>query len=222
MKVNSNILILQEEFESLEIALQKIAMLNYGTLNEAIKGNISLDAMLDPTVRMFYYKSETDDAYYKFTIEGRKNYKLSVYVTYKHKMVLAAQSGDLELFVRYFKEDDNLKYLSIDFAISNNRWNIVEYLIENSTLVKDPIWLSIKWNNLDILNKLLNLGHNLPDEWLAYCVYNNSLEITQELLLIKKKHLEYSQEDLNSNWLKKELLKDTLTSKLVKKVLGLN
>lgn len=38
-----------------------------------------------------------------------------------------------------------------------------------------------------------------PKDWLVYCLYNDSYEVTKELLWTRKKNLEDSQDELKTN-----------------------
>jgi hypothetical protein len=56
-------------------------------------------------------------------------------------------------------------------------------------------WVAIRYNQVEILNNLLDLDSKLPYKWLAYCMYNNSIDTAKELLLIRKYHLNFKNKN---------------------------
>lgn len=218
--------IFSEEFKSYEEARSKIDSFNFGQITESEFGNQTLEILDQDFVVITentYFKSETTEAYYQYTIEKHVGYcKLRVFETYKHRMISAAKSGNLTEFVEFFTNTDKMKEFSMSTAITHGHWNIVEYLLKNHAVNKDPVWEAIRYDKTEILAKLMARGLPLPEDWLAYCMYSNSILVTEFLIVKEKKHLDFPSSVIQTNWFSKEILKDTKTSRLVQEALQIN
>lgn len=212
--------IFSEDFKSLDEARIKIESFNLGLVRESESGIQTLQMLDQDAVVVtdnIYFTSETNHAYYQYTIEKHVGYcKLRIFETGKNKMINAAKTGNLIEFKKSFTDTDKMKEFSLSTAITNGHWNIVEYLLHNYKVSKDPVWEAIRWNKVEILKNLLADGFKLPDDWLAYCIYSDSLDVAKELVLHNKKHLNYPEKEIRTKWFDKEILKDTETARLVK------
>lgn len=137
-------------------------------------------------------------------------------------MISAAKSGNLTEFVEFFTNTDKMKDFSMSTAITHGHWNIVEYLLNNHVVNKAPVWEAIRYDKTEILAKLMASGLPLPEDWLAYCMYSNSILVTEFLIVKEKKHLDFPSSVIQTNWFSKEILKDTKTSRLVQEALKIN
>lgn len=213
------------EFLSQDEAIAIAKSFNYGILKKETIGVsiVKLGDYLEPTrdtVDDIYFSSKTDDAFFNYTIEKHeKKYVLHVYKTKKHEMISAAISGNLISFKENFDHRDKMIQFSLSSAIENDNWDIVEYLIDNYDFKDKPIWLAIRYDKLNIVKRLLSKGMILPNDWLAYCMYSNSLNVIKELLEIKKVHQRYTSDELKTNWFFREVKKDSLIAKYVKEIL---
>jgi hypothetical protein len=221
---NSECCIHQYDFTTLPEAKDRLYSFNYGKIKETKSG---LNELLIPTeseannYKCLNFESETEKGWYYYSIvEHPTFYRLKVYRTYRHKMILASQIGDLEMLVNHFADTDKMKGFALSEAIIHDNWDVVDYLISNYIINKNPIWDAIRYNKVDILKRLLARGVDLPKDWLAYCAYNNSLNATKELIIKQKKHLAYKSDELHTPWLRRELHKDTETAKLIKNTLN--
>jgi hypothetical protein len=220
---NSELCIHQYDFTTLPEAKDRLYSFNYGKIKETQSGINELIIPIESEAnnyKCFNFESETEKAWYYYSIvEHPSFYSLKVYRTYRHKMILASQIGNLEMIVNNFTDTDKMKEFALSEAIIHDNWNIVDYLISNYNIKKNPIWDAIRYNKVEILKHLIARGIELPKEWLAYCAYNNSLNATEELLINQQKHLEYKLDVLHTPWLKRELYKHTDTSDLIKRTL---
>lgn len=163
------------------------------------------------------FESENENGFYFYRIENHNDFfKFIIEQTGKHKMITGAVEGDLELFINNFSNTDKMKEFALEKAVENGNWNIVEYVIDNYIKNQNPLWLAIKYNNVDILCKLRRKGMGLPKEWLAYCMYNDSIDVTKQLLLVEKVHLKLQESELQTNWFHREVQKDKKTSKFIR------
>ena len=152
----------------------------------------------------------------------------------KNKMITAAQQGDLKSFKKNFIATEKMVGFSLTESIRTNNWNIVKYIIslDLSFEVKDykgeihiveinkkAVSVAIRWNQVEILKELMGLGYYPRNDWLAYCMYNDSFEVARELLENQQYHLSYQKSELQTDWYKKEIIKDKKTSKLVKSII---
>lgn len=205
-------------------ALNEVKYFNNGVLKKEENGVtvIEIGDNLEPVRDMaedIYFSSETDDAFYNYTIEKHEiTFVLKVYRTIKHGMISAAISGNLTSFKENFDDREKMIEFSLSTAVANDNWNIIEYLIDNYKCKNNPLWLAIRYDKLDIVKHLLSRGMILPTDWLAYCMYSNSLNVIKELLEIQKIHLKFTKEELKTQWFLKELRKETPIVQFVKDV----
>jgi hypothetical protein len=216
---NSERFIHQYDFTTFLEAKDRLYSFNYGKIKETKSGINELIIPVESEANIYKchnFESETEKGWYYYSIvEHPTFYRLKVYRTYRHKMILASQNGNVEMLIDNFTDTDKMKEFALSEAIIHDNWNIVDYLISNYIIKKNPIWDAIRYNKTEILKRLLARGIELPKDWLAYCAYNNSLDATKELLIKQKKHLKYKFDELNTSWLKRELYKDTETAKLI-------
>ena len=166
------------------------------------------DKEKDGHIRDHFFESEVSDSYYQFTIEEFNGFvNLKIFRTYKHPMISAAKSGDLDQFIEHFTDTEKMREFALGEAIFHEHWNITKYLIMNHHLKKNPTYWAIRYDNDVMIRKLLELNVPLDENWLAYCVYCDSEKVTEELLINRECHLKISEEEYNTDWLKKELRK---------------
>jgi hypothetical protein len=169
-----------------------------------------------------YYSSKTENAFYHYTIEKHEiTFELKVYKTNKHGMISAAIDGDLDTFLQNFDHRDKMIQFSLSTAIENDNWQIVKYLIDNYDFKNKPLWLAIRYDKVDIVKRLLSKGISLPFDWLAYCMYSNSINVVKELLEVQKAHLEYPIDEIKTNWYSREIRKSSDIVNYVKSILKL-
>jgi hypothetical protein len=182
-------------------------------LNE--NGELVRDSSAD-----IYFSSKTEYAFYDYTIEKHEiSYVLKVYKTNKHGMISAAIDGDLESFLKNFDDRDKMIQFSLSTAIENDNWQIVEYLVDNYEFKDKPICHAIRYDKLEIVKQLLSKGASLPNDWLAYCMYNNSFNVAKELLEVQKAHLKYPIDEIKTNWYLREARKGSDIANYVDNVL---
>jgi hypothetical protein len=210
-------------YKTQDEAIEGMYSLNYENISKTNSGiqvitigeNNEIDR--DKTEDIFF-EAKTVEANYNFTIEKHSDaFVLQVYRTYKHKMITGSIVGDLELFIENFDNRRNMIEFSLSNAIIYDHWNIVKYLIENYEFKEKPIWLCIRYDRVKILNNLLSKGGEIPNDWLAYCLYSNSTGVTRELVDVHKLHHQHAIDEIKTSWLIKELRKDTELVKYVKK-----
>jgi len=212
-------------FLTQEEAVAAAHSLHFGDLKNDLIGVSSVEISDTPeasrdTEEDIYFSSETDDAFYSYTIEKHEiTFILKVYRTKKHGMISAAKRGDFDAFIKNFDKRIKMIEFSLSTAIIHDNWEIVEYLIDNYELKNKAIWLAIRYDRLEIVQHLLLRGVNLTSNWLAYCMYSNSFNVVKELLGIQKFHLKYSSDELKTSWFFREVRKDTPVAKYVKEIL---
>jgi hypothetical protein len=205
-------------------AINEVNSFNYGMIKKEENGVSVIEISDNPepvrdTKEDIYFSSQTDDAFYSYTIEKHEiTFVLKVYRTIKHGMISAAITGNLTSFRENFDDREKMIEFSLSTAVINGNWNIVEYLIDNYRCKNNPLWLAIRYDKLDIVKRLLLRGMILPTDWLAYSMYSNSLNVIKELLEIQKVHLKLSTEELTTKWFIKELRKETPIVQFVKNV----
>jgi hypothetical protein len=207
--------ILSKEFDLLDEALEYLSNLDYGEIHSSDFGNFTFyDDDISEGEDNLYFTSETSTSFFKYTIQKHaQKYILKIYATYKNKMVSGAITGDLDMFIDNFENNAKMREFTLHLSIQYNNWNITEYLLENFTITANPIWYAIRWNNSNILSRLLELNYQLPANWLPYCLYNDSLEIVQYLHSINPDIFKFSKD----NWFKKEISKTTKTAEYMRK-----
>lgn len=214
--------IFSENFKSLDKAIERMKSLDYGIIKKS-KFGIGSHSIEDPDQRHqnkdLYYNSQNVDGFYFYTIENHIDfYRLLIHKTNKHKMITAAETGDVDKFIKYFNDTDKMKEFSLSTAIINGHWNIVKYLTDNHNLKKKPLWDAIRYNKVEIVKNLLSNGHKLPKDWIAYCLYNDSIDVATELLINRKSHLNFTEDEIKTNWFKNEIIKKSKTADLVRKI----
>ncbi len=166
------------------------------------------------------FESEDDQGFYYYTIENHDSFcRFKMSKTNKNKMITGAITGNLDLFIEYFVNTKKMVDFSLSEAIIHGNWNIVEYTIKRLEIHGNLCWIAIRYNQVEILNNLLDLDYKLPKNWLAYCMYNDSVDVAKELLLIRKYHLNFKKSELETSWYKREINKNKDTSKLVKNLM---
>ncbi len=213
-------MIFSQDFKSVDQAIDKMKVFNYGKIEKCEIG-MSSYTISNEKPREYkndlYYFSENENGIYDYTIENHINFfRLKIYKTYKHKMISAAKSGNLEMFIKNFLNTEKMKGFSLSEAIINGHWNIVKYLIDNYDFKNKPISQAIRYDQVEIVNNLLNIRSILPKDWLAYCIYYDSIEVAKELLLKRKAHLNFSTDELKTNWFKREIYNRTKTAEFVR------
>lgn len=219
--------IFNENFSNQNEAIKKIASFDYGikksskfnirkfaiTFNEKDEEEISnIDFDL-------CFESENEDGFYFYRIENHIDYfKLIIEQTVKHKMIDGAIQGDLELLINNFSNTNKMKGFALEKAIENGNWEIVEYIVDHYIINQNPLRFAIRFNNKDILSRLMRKGIELPKDWLAYCMSNDSIEVTKQLLLVEKAHLRFQKTELQTNWFHQEVQKDKITSKFIREI----
>lgn len=219
---NSERLIFTNDFKSLDEAIAQMNAFNYGPIKKTEFGGQGLTLSDKPSrndKNDLYFESENEDGFYYYTIEIHdKSFKLYINRTYKDKMITAATIGDLEMFIENFTNTNKMKEFSLSTAISKGHWNIVKYLIDNYDLQKRPLWDAIRYNKVEIVNNLLDMGQKLPKDWLAYCIYSDSFDVAKELLIERKAHLDFPTNELKTNWYQREINKKSRTSEFIKEI----
>lgn len=218
---NSERQIFTQDFKSQEDAIEKMESFDYGVITKSyVVGDtliISDEDSRDDKDDL-HFESENKDGFYYYTIEKHSNhYRLYIYRTHKHKMITAAMSGNVEMFLEHFSNTDKMKEFALSTAIAHEHWDIIKILIDNHDLKKRPIWDAIRYNKVGILSKLIDSGQPMPKDWLAYCLYSDSIDVAKELLLKRKAHLAFSANELKTSWFFREIDKGTKTADFVKK-----
>ena len=230
----------QKDFKSQEEA---ISYMNSQNTGEKKKSDLiahifqSQSEEENERIRSFdlYFSSENNKGFYTYIIEKHSTFfRLKTYSNSKNKMITAAQQGDLKSFMKNFIATEKMVGFSLTESIRTNNWNIVKYIIslDLSFEVKDykgeihlveinkkAVSVAIRWNQVEILKELMGLGYYPRNDWLAYCMYNDSFEVARELLENQQYHLSYQKSELQTEWYKKEIIKDKKTSKLVKSII---
>ena len=209
----------KEKFQNLDEAIVKLNSFNNGNIIRTESGNFRL--LMDMRTKVdTFYKSETNEALYSYTIEKYSDHCiLWIVTTFKNKMVTAAKNGDLKLYKDNFQDNKKMRDFTLSEAIYNGHWSIIEFLIEHGQIEENPIWNAIRFNKVEIMCKLFDKGFPIPPDWLAYCIYNDSFEVAQELLLKREKHLEFNALDLKTSFYHKEIKRETKTALLIKQIM---
>lgn len=212
--------IFTRDFPSLNEAILQMNSFDYGVMRKSKFGEVSITISDEPSrddKNDLHFESQNQDGFYYYTIENHtKFHRLCVYKTNKHRMITAAEAGDIEMFIESFSNTDKMKEFSLSTAIVNKNWNIVEYLTDNYDLKKRPVWDAIRYNNVEIVSKLLDKGHKLPKDWLAYCIYSDSFDVARELLTKRKAHLIFPTEEIKTSWFHREIIKKSRTAEFVR------
>ena len=166
------------------------------------------------------FESEDDQGFYYYTIENHDSFcRFKMSKTNKNKMITGAIKGNLDLFIEYFVNTKKMVDFSLSKAIIHGNWNIVEYIIKRLDINGNPCWIAIRYNQVEILNNLLDLDYKLTKDWLAYCMYNDSVDVAKELLLIRKYHLNFKKSELETSWYNREINKNKKTARFVKNLM---
>ena len=217
---------MEKIFRSVDEAIDYIRNYGKGEIHKADSGNFTLrtkeDQEKDGHLKDHFFVSETSEHNFHYTIEEFKHsVNLKVFSTYKHPMISAAISGNLNQFIKHFTDTEKMKEFALGLAIQNSQWNITEYLINNHQLKKNPTYWAIRYDNVQMIRNLLELNIPLDKNWLAYCVYCDSQNVVHELLVNRKCHTKLPKEEYDTDWLKKELAKkDNTTSQIVRQILN--
>lgn len=209
-------------FLSQQEAIEAAKSQNFGVLKRDKIGTTVFelnndDEPIRDTKDDMYFSSETSDWFYNYTIEKHETlYILQIYRTYKHRMISAAIDGNLDLFIEYFDDREKMIEFSLSTSIIHNNLNIVEYLINKYDFIVKAIWLSIRYDKIEILKYLQSKEFKLPNDWLAYAMYSNSINVLKELLDNQKLHLRFSKDELKTRWYIKEINKDNISAKFVR------
>jgi hypothetical protein len=134
------------------------------------------------------------------------------------KTTQGAITGNLDMFIEYFVDTKKMVDFSLSEAIIHGNLNIIKYTMNRLNIHANP-WIAIRYNQVEILNNLLDIDSKLPKDWLAYCMYNDSIDVAKELLLIRKYHLNFKKSELETSWYKREINKNKETSKFVKNLM---
>lgn len=235
-----------KDFDSQENAITCLHLLNneldYGPLRKT--DFIYMDALVigqpednrDNSFDLFFI-SENRHAFYYYAIEKHVNFfRLRIRFSRKSSMITAAQAGDLKNFKRSFIDTEKMVGFSMNEAIRLGRLNIVEFLMSldksyevfneltKMTHIKiinnRVVWNAIRWNQVLILENAMALNFKLNNDWLAYCIYNNSIDVARYLIAEKRFHLNFKKSDLQTDWYQREIRKENQTSKFVKNVMN--
>lgn len=215
--------ILTQDFNSLDKAIELMNSFDYGVIKKSQLGEIEFtnggEEYRDQKNDL-HFESQNEDAFYYYTIEIHlKFYRLLIKKTNRHKMVTAAETGNIDMFIENFSDTDKMKGFALSTAIINEQWGIVKHLIDNYDLKNKPLWDAIRYNKTGIVVKLLDHGHQLPKDWLAYCLYNDSIDVINELLIKRKSHLTFTSNELKTSWFKNEITKQSKSVELVRKII---
>lgn len=218
---NSEIEIFKEDFISVDEAIEKMKSFDYGVIEKSkYGGGYFIVGEKNPRNQEadLYFDSENEDGFYYYTIENHVTFfRLIIKRTYKHKMITASMTGNLEMLIENFWNTDKMKEFSLNTAIINGKWNIVKYLVDNYDFKKTPLWDAIRYNKVEIVKNLIDSGYKLPKDWLAYCMYSDSLDVAKELILNRKAHLDFPIDELKTVWFQREIYKQSKTSEFVKR-----
>ena len=213
--------IFKKEFKSKNKAHEKMYSFNYGEINKSLVNfnGIVLDS--DGNIRNdesdLCYTSEDENGIYYYIIENRNNlFTLEIICTKKNKMITGAIKGDLDMLKDNFINSEKMIGFAMSKAIINENWNIVKYLKDNYELNTNPLWDAIRYSKVEIVNKLIDNGFELEENWLAYCMSNDSIDVAKELLLKRKVYSKQSLPELRTIWFNKEVQKDKETSNFVR------
>lgn len=213
--------IFEQEFKTKNKAHEIMYSFNYGEINKSpinING-LKIDTIgnVRNTESDLCYTSENENGFYSYIIENRNNlFILKVSCVKKNKMITGAIKGDLDMLKDNFIDSEKMIGFAMSEAIINENWNIVKYLIDEKKIKENPLWNAIRYNKVEIVNKLRDNGFELSENWLTYCMYNDSIDVTKELLLKRKVHLKYSESELRTIWFNQEIHKDRKTSNFVR------
>lgn len=216
--------------------------LNRGPLSKTdilYMDSVGIDQPEDKRDKSFdlFFTSESQKAFYYYAIEKHFNFfKLRIQFSRKSQMIKAAKTGDLNNFKLYFTDTEKMVGFSMDESIRLGRWNIVEFLISlnksyevyNAILKKSHIkiinnhviWGAIRWNQVLILENAMALNYKPTKDWLAYCIYNNSIDVARYFLAEQRYHLNFKKSNLQTDWYQRKIRKENQTSKFVKNVMN--
>ena len=200
-----------KHMESLDLGKINKSKFNWSGLTFTIGEENPRDTSFD-----LCFQSEDGQGFYYYTIENHGSfYRFTMRKTNKNKMITGAITGNLDMFIEFFVDTKKMVDFSLSEAIIHGNWNIIKYTMNRLNIHANP-WIAIRYNQVEILNNLLDIDSKLPKDWLAYCMYNDSIDVAKELLLIRKYHLNFKKSELETSWYKREINKNKETSKLVK------
>jgi len=201
-------------FETIEGAEQFVQTFGkYGLLKSCEYG--IMHEILEAEIKSAHktYESYDSSKRYNHSIfhNEKKDVELKTYRTYLHPMVTGAEIGNLDYFKKNFTLKENVLAKSISSAIYGGHLIIVKYLIDNNkekiTQFKEPsaILLAIRGNQVEILDLLITEGIELPVEFLAQTLHNNSIDVFKYLInKIEKKIIDLPEYSSDS-WLNRLL-----------------
>jgi len=188
-ETNSHKLVRKEIFENIELAIESINSGSiYGELREVENGTTVYSVNeTDKSISNKYYFSELENRYYEITIQEYLNHSIVyVYVTFLNRMIVAAESGNVEAFERYFENSQKMIDFAADRAIQNGHWSIINCILEMNKEISDPVYRALKYDKTNILNNLLNRNFELNGDWLQQAIREKSISIIEEFLILRK------------------------------------
>ncbi|WP_298511085.1 hypothetical protein [uncultured Kordia sp.] len=211
--------IFNQEFETKNKALEKMYSFEFGEIEKSPTNanSISYSDGEFIEIETDLYFSENENSLFSYKIENKENsFRLIVSRKKKNKMISGAIKGDLNMLKDNFVDSKKMIGFALEEATINENWNIIKYLINEPKIGENPIWKAIRYNKVEITINLLNYGFELPNDWLAYCMNKDSIDVTKELLVKKKVHLKYPISELKTRWFNQEIHKDRNTSNFVR------
>lgn len=116
-----------------------------------------------------------------------EKYLIQKWNTYKHPMITAAISDDIDEFKAHFRKDQIKINLAFQLALECDSKSIYKYLIkENIPLTNDPIYRTILYDNVNALDLLLSSKYAMKNNWLIQAVEYESVNIIEEFLYKRK------------------------------------
>jgi hypothetical protein len=188
-ETNSHKLVRKEIFENIELAIESINSGSiYGELRELENGTIVNSVNeTDKSISNKFYFSELENRYYEITIQEYLNHSIVyVYVTYLNRMIVAAESGNVEAFEQFFENSQKMIDFAADRAIQNGHWNIINCILAMNKEINDPVYRALKYDKASILNNLLNRNFELNGDWLQQAIREESISIIEEFLFQRK------------------------------------
>lgn len=123
----------------------------------------------------------------------------------KNKMIGSAELDDLEGLIDSFINTEKMITYAFNTAIMKGSMKVVKYLADNYPNHCDHIWNAIRYKNHVALNYFLEKNFPIPNEWVAYCLYNQNLDGLKILLQFTNLNKSEFEELRKTQWLRKEM-----------------
>ena len=196
----------ERNFNSLEDALNEMRQGKDGfECNKIDRWVTSIDQDEEHVVS---YSYENNSQYIRYSIlkyNSTQTFTLFSDGYNKNKMIGCSELDDLEGLIDSFINTDKMITFALNTAIKMKSMKVVKYLADNYPNHGDHIRNAIRYKNHEALNYFLGKNFIIPNEWVAYCLYDQNLDGLKILLQFTNLNRSTFEEFKKTQWLRKEM-----------------